>query len=413
MGKIGLVLSGGGARGAYEAGVLHYLRSGLPEKFRSLTIPILSGTSVGAINTAAMAAFADQPSAQSRVLKELWLSMAQEKIYQRNFTALLSFLKSTLQGTISNLLSFNPKKSNNKHIHWGSLLDTAPLEKFLRNALPWKNIAKNILQGPLDAVALSTTNLTTGNVEIFLHRKKKHRYQKIFPTIEGPIGVKHAMASSAIPIIFPSIKIGKYYYADGGIRLFTPTAPAIHLGADKLIIIGLRHRILPQELQTRGKVPRIRKPRVSDQLGRIFNGVFLDHMHYDVEQLNRVNALLELGKEEYGEDFLKRINSRLHQTHQKLNIPNRDFREIRTVVIYPSEVISNLYNRWLQGIDPKGFKFSAFEKLLIQVLDVSPAHGSDLLSYLTFEPGYLKALFEMGYQDALAQKFQFLELFED
>jgi Predicted esterase of the alpha-beta hydrolase superfamily len=413
MSRLAIVLSAGGARGAYEAGVIYYLRTGLPKKLAHRIFPIKTGTSVGAINTVLMASMADNPKLQGEKIKELWLSIRQEDIYRRDFGATAHFIGSTFGGLIRNFTTFNPLKfGNRKGPHFSSFLDTTPLRAYLKKHIPWDNIGKNILNGPVDAVAINATNLQTGQNEVFLQRKPDLDYMGHYRIVEAPIGLEHAMASSAIPIIFPSVRIGDYYYSDGGLRLFTPMSPAIQLGAERLLIIGLRHSPSPGE-KKEAKIPKMQEPTIADQMGRLLNGLFLDRIQYDLEQLKRINTVIDISEKVYGRDYVERVNQRMRKEGLRGDIASRGLKKIRAVEVHPSEFISDIFARWYKRLRKGKSHFSAFEKMMVRLLDIDPTHGQDLLSYLTFAPDYLHEVFELGYQDAQTQRGKIIEIMEE
>ncbi len=415
MSRLALVLSAGGARGAYEAGVIYYIRTGLPKKIALKNFPIKTGTSVGAINTLMMASMSQDPKAQAEKIKHLWLALHQDNIYRRDFFAGMHFLSSTMGGILRNLLTFNPLKlASRGGPHFNSFLDTNPLREYLKKNIPWKNITSNVESGPLDAVAINATNLHTGHNEIFLQRKSVHTYMGHYRIVDGPLGVEHAMASSAIPMVFPSIKIGMDYYADGGIRLFTPMSPAIQLGADRLVLVGLRHIPTQKEIEEELQQRHTHKPpTLADQMGRMLNGFFLDRIQYDVEQLNRINTVIEVSEKVYGRDYLDKINKRMQKEGLKGDIASRGLKKIRAIEVRPSEYISNIFKKWYQRSKKHKFQFSHFEKMMVRLLDIDPTTGMDLLSYLTFAPEYLHELFELGFEDANTQRGKIIEIMED
>jgi NTE family protein len=415
MGRLAIVLSAGGARGAYEAGVIYYIRTGLPKKIGHRIFPIKTGTSVGAINTVAMASLANDPKVQGEKIKELWLSLKQEDIYRRDFGATTHFLGSTFGGIMRNLFTFDPLNiAKRKGPHFYSFLDTSPLRAFLKKHIPWEAITKNVMNGPIDAVAINATNLHTGHNELFLQRKPEVEYLGHYQVVEGPIELDHAMACSAIPMVFPSVKIGDYYYADGGLRLFTPMSPAIQLGADRLVIIGLRHRPTPEETkkETSKDNYKSKEPTIAEQMGRMLNGLFLDRIQYDLEQLHRINTVIEISEKVYGRDYLDKLNQRMRKEGLRGDIASRGLKRIRAVEIHPSDYISEIFKRWYQKQRKSTFQFSAFEKLMVRILDIDPTTGSDLLSYLTFAPEYLHELFELGFEDARTQRGKLIEIME-
>ncbi|HKY64497.1 MAG TPA: patatin-like phospholipase family protein [bacterium] len=411
MGRLALVLAAGGARGAYEAGVLYYLRTGLPAKVAQKAFQIHTGTSVGALNTAAMAAMAEDPKAQAEKIKEVWFSIRQENVYQRDFGATTHFLGSTVGGVMRNLFTFNPFQiGRRKGPHFNSFLDTSPLREFLKKVVPWKAIRKNVLEGPIDAVALNATNLRNGRQELFLQRKPDHEYQGHYGHFDVELNVDHAMASAAIPIIFPAVKLDKTYYADGSLRLFTPMSPAIQLGADSLIVIGLRYRSATLEkLHFKKDMP---EPTIALQLGRLLNGVFLDRIEYDMEQLTRINSIVETSEKVYGPDYLEKLNKKMSRDGLKVDIASRGLRKIQALEIKPSQSISGLFLRWVSRAKKGDFQFAAFEKMLIRLLDIEPSTGSDLLSYLTFAPEYLRTLFDLGFEDAKKNRQRLIEIMD-
>jgi len=413
MGRLALVLSAGGARGAYEAGVIHYIRTGLPKPFCQRHFDILSGTSVGAINIATLASTAEDPRMQGERLKELWCSLKQDNIYRRDFGAASHFLASTVGGIFRNLATFNILKiGRRKGPHFTSFLDTTPLREYLLKTIPFEKIEDNVLHGPLDAVVMNATNLGSGNNELFLQKKPEIRYDGHYIHHEVKIQVEHTMASSAIPIIFPSVKLDNTFYADGGLRLFTPMSPAIQLGADHLIVVGLRRRPTIREIKKEHKNDKKKEPTISDQMGRMLNGLFLDRIQHDFQQLNRINTIIEMSEKVYGKEYLEKVSQAMIKHGLKGDIASRGLKRIKAIEIQPSRSISSLFLQWFKKTKKSDFQFSSFEKMLIRILDIDPATGKDLLSYLTFAPSYLQELFQLGYEDAQRQKSQIIELME-
>src|SRR3990167_5295478 len=229
--KLALVLSGGGARGAYEAGIIHYIRTKLPPAIsRRINFDILCGSSVGAINVCFLGANAHNLEYQGKKAFDLWNDLTQENIYKRGVGPLTKFVSRTMTGVMRNFLSIRANDGSTdgvKKVFFRGLLDTSPLPYFLRKTIPWKQIALNIQNGSMKAMSITTTNVHTGKMELFIDKRPEIHYSGRHPAHFETLDVMHAMASAAIPIFFPAIRIRGNYYCDGGLRLNTPLSPAI------------------------------------------------------------------------------------------------------------------------------------------------------------------------------------------
>lgn len=412
----GLVLSGGGARGAYEAGVMHYIRTALkPHQGSERVFQIKSGSSVGAINTCFMASMAHDPFAQGAQLYTLWKDLRQEWVYKRNMKALASFVGRTSRGVLHNLLTVTPFKSkkNNKidPIHFKGFLDTSPLPHFLKDHINFKKLHQNVQKGPVDAVSLTATNLATGKMELFINRKHDVPYTGEYPHHFVKLEHEHPMASAAIPLIFPPVKVGDTYYTDGGLRLNTPMSPAIQLGATKILIIGLHYKYEVGE-QIHNSVPPGTAPSVGQMVGQVMNSLFLDRIQYDIEQMTRINRMIEWSEKVFGVDYLKQINDMLIAEGIRGDIANRGLRKIKVFNINPSKVISEIFQECYNHHDSRD-DFSAFEKTLLRILDIDPVAGVDILTYLAFMPSYIEKLLDLGYADAEAHRDEIIEFLTD
>ncbi len=411
MGKLALVLSGGGARGAYEAGIIHYIRTGLPKEFASKNFDICCGSSAGAINIAAFVSMAQDPLLQGNRIKELWLSLKQENIYERNLSAAFHFVSTSLGGILRNLTTWDPFKLGQKAgPHFTSLVNTKPLHHFLAKNVSWDQIHKNIHQGPIAAMSITVTNTRTGYSELFISKKREVSYTGDYRSHEVNFEPEHIMASAAIPIFFPPVKVGKAFYTDGSLRLFTPLSPAIQLGANRALVIGLRHRVTPEEKKAYEEKEVLAPPSLAELLGRIMNGLFMDRLQYDMEQLTRINHLIEWSEKVYGKDYLDQINTMIQKEGITGDVASRGLQRIRVVEITPSEFVSQIFGRWFKRKNKGSFSFSAMEKLLTRVLDVDTEGGIELLSYLTFAKDYLKELIDLGYEDAKKNRDKIMEL---
>lgn len=399
---LALVLSGGGARGAYEAGVLHYLRTMLPEPFRSVPFPIQSGSSVGAVNTCFIASTADDLGYQGRQIVELWKELKADHIYFRNTEALTRFLGASLKGIVGNLIrpGYFKDRHDGAH-HFKALFDTQPFRKYLTDVIPWENIAKNVAKGLLHVVSVVATRMRTGVPEIFLQKGQPFCYRGEFEVRPVDLAPEHAMASAAIPIIFSSVLIGEHAYVDGSVRLNTPLSPAIQLGAHRILIIS-PHSQKSYEAPSHECNDLHCPPTLGEHLGKLFNAFFQDRLKYDVSQLRRIDRLIDASEKIYGPDYLKPVNELLGPHHALYKI---DFLEIS-----PSIPIPAVFSEWFQS-SRKGdrWRLSFMERFLMKLLDISPAFSLDLLSYLTFEKDYLTRLMDLGFEDARRQQDRICE----
>ena len=391
--KLALVLSGGGARGAYEAGAIHYIRTQLSPAFKSRAFNVLCGASVGALNTCFMASTAHVPELQGNEIYNLWKNVREENIYKRNLKALFEFLGKNTRGVLMKFL----RRSGSDSPHFPGFLDTSPFLPFIKQAIPWKRITRNVQEGFLDALSIVTTNVFTGRLELFIQKSEKTKYLGDALVHYGPIQPVHAAASAAIPVIFPSVMIDDMAYTDGGLRLNTPLSPAIHLGADSILVIGLNHRAKPGE-----KIPmqgvKGEAPALGQVLGRVMNAIFLDKIQNDMEQLDRINHIIDWCEEVYGKDFIKKMGKFLSKKKNVGSFGERGLKKLRVFRIRPSQDIGDIFSQCFR--EEGSEHFTSFEKFLIRFLDADSKGGIDMLSYISFLPSYLKRLLELGFEDA-------------
>ncbi len=387
-----IVLSGGGARGAYEAGVIHYIRTMLPKPLCYQRFPIQCGSSVGAINTCFLASTADDLDYQAKQMIELWRNLKPENIYIRNNSAFYKLAFYSLLGIFRNLTRFGYfKQKHGKTRHFVSLFDTTPFADYLSKTIQWSKIHENIKKGLLKTVSLVATRMRTGKAEIFYQKGSDAFYQGDYPTHSVDLGPVHAMASSAIPFIFSNILIGDYYYVDGSMRLNTPLSPAIQFGAKRILVIDL-HPPNGEDPFDHGCPESQCPPSLGEHVGKLLNSYFLDRVQYDVDQLRRINRLIDASEKVYGKNYLNEVNQVLEKGH-RLNT-------IDYLQISPSTSLGTIFSDWFNSERKSSVKFSFIEKFLMRLLDVHPAINQDLGSYLTFENGYIEKVIELGFEDA-------------
>lgn len=395
MGSLALVLSGGGARGAYEAGVLHYFRTMLPKRLREMPFPIQSGSSVGAINTCFLASTAADPQEQGRRIVDLWKGLRTDNIYQRNTEALTKFLGATVGGILMNLVrpGYFKKQRKTDH-HFISLFNTKPFRKYLQKTIPWENIPKNVEQGLIESISIVATRMRTGVPEIFLQKGRPYYYRGELEIREVDLAPEHAMASAAIPLIFSSVLIGDHVYVDGSVRLNTPLSPAIQLGARRIVIIS-PHSAKSFEATPQTFKDSVTPPSLGEHLGKLFNAFFQDRLKYDISQLHRIDRLIDASEKVYGPNYLDPVNKLLGPHHALFKI---DYLEIS-----PSVSLPTIFAEWFRSAGRPKWHLSFMERFFMRLLDISPAFSHDLLSYLTFEKDYLARLVDVGFEDAKAQ----------
>lgn len=398
--KIGVVLSGGGSRGAYEVGILHYLRTDFARRLgRHVPIDIVTGTSVGAINAAFMAATASNPDAQSHRIVDAWRALRIEEM--------IGFRPGDLLRGAKLLLGGVPPPPAVGDYSYGGLLNTTGLERFVIRRIPWGGIERSLRSGALSALAVSTTHVGTGHTVVFSASKDPVKEWSRDPFVRHrseKIGPRHVLASAAIPILFPAVKIGEEYFTDGGLRQNTPMSPAIRLGAEKLLVISLRHIQDNSEEMQRERTEAFPKPLFV--AGKALNALLLDHTEYDLARMSRINAILAAGQKAFGDAFAPMINQEL------VALRGAPLRTIEPLHIRPSEDIGALAAQYVNKGKVAIYSPVA-KRLLARLSQGESAHESDLLSYLLFDGGFAEDLIEMGRADAARKEEALLRFFAD
>jgi NTE family protein len=405
--KRALVLSGGGARGAYEAGVLRYLFGELPKKLGGPPrIDLVSGTSVGAIHACFVAATLHQGEERATQLAQAWESLALSELFGSALGELLRLPRRML-GTLRAPKALRAGEPPDRLY---GLLNPDHLERIVRDVIPWPRIRRNLAEGLLDAACVSATEIATGRAAVFMdaHDRDERAWDHDPSMVARPVklGPAHALASAAIPILFPAVRIGDTYYADGGLRVNTPLAPVLRLGADKVMVIALRKGA------TGGAEGDLAARRVASYgnplflFGKVLNALLLDHIDNDIAHLRMLNDVVRKVRATGGEAALTRVNESV------LAERGHAMREIEDFVVRPSQDLGVVAGETLRGIG--GDRPPAAMRLLMRAFDLGDApFESDLLSYVLFDRSYTQRLIALGFEDAQRQGDALAEFFAD
>jgi NTE family protein len=375
---MGLVLTGGGARAAYQVGVLCAI-SEFWKKPDNL-FQIYAGVSAGAINASFLTAGANDFRQACLDLRDLWENLSVDKVYRTDARTLVG-IGSRLMRDLSTGGLF---KSADSHF----LLHTDPLRELIEETLDLEALRRNCRSGKVRGLAVTATNYLSGTAISFFEGAQDiadwNRITRLSQRTE--LTADHIMASSAIPLFFPAIRIGQQYFGDGCIRLSSPLSPAIHLGADKVLGIGIRHNRTIDEVRQANYAP-MERISLADIAGTILNAIFLDMLESDLERMERINRTIEMLPE----------NKRNHHPDQLRVIP--------IMTVRPSVDLGRLA--------AEGFRsFPTSIRYLLRGIGAQGDKGWDLLSYLAFDSSYVHRLLELGYNDALVQRDELEEFLE-
>ncbi len=406
--KRAIVLSGGGARGAYEAGVLRYLFDDFPER-TGLTpkFDIACGTSVGAIHACYLAATAEGVPGRGQRLVDIWRDLNVDEVFHFTASSLMSLPRKIL--SVRRLAG--QLKAGQRPDRLFGLLDTGPLEKLVLEAIPWQNLRRNLRAGLIEAVCVAATQIATGRAVVFVEQLSNDLPSWITETNirMQPIRLMpvHALASAAIPLLFPAVRVGSRYYADGGLRLNTPLAPAVRMGANRVLVIGLSHGVRPSvnEALAQQRTAGFGNPMFL--FGKVLNALMLSPLDADLARLHFVNEIIDNGEEAYGPDFLDRLNTAARRRE------TRAIQRITDLTIRPSADLGLLAGNLVSG-EQGDLELSPFHRIFMKAFgsDAKPQEA-DLLSYLLFDKNFTEPLAELGHADAMAREDELVAFFTD
>ncbi len=385
-----MILSGGGARGAYEVGVLWYIFDdlsrvrGAPPK-----IDILCGTSVGAINACYLAAHLADPVLGMRRLVHLWSEL--------QITRVLGFGAKQFVGIPRLLLGGGAEGTG--------LFDVRPMAELVQREISWRALARALRRKQLRALTVSTTEVTTGRTVVFMQTAPDVDIPRTAPprTLfrSDHIGPHHALASAAIPLLFPPVRIDGELYLDGGLRQNTPIAPALRLGATHVFAIGSSREYKGVRAHEGGS--EVKVPGAAFLLGKVLNAFLLDHVDVDLELLTRLNHVIRDGEATYGHGFVEAMSRHAAKRNQP------PYRHVNAFTLRPTEDMGKLASDHVRRGKLTGNPF--LTKRLLNALDIGVGDEADLASYLLFDGHFCRQLIEMGRADAHAHRDEILAFF--
>lgn len=390
---LGLVLTAGGARGAYQAGVLKRIGELASLRERPSPFAIIAGASAGAINGTMLAARSADLREATSFLAQMWAQLEMHDVFRTGAASLtiggLRWIRDlSLGGLVPNAGT-------------RSLLDAAPLRATIARNIPFARIGEAIRQGHLYAVAISATSYHSGRSFTFVQGRAGHpvwvKSRRVVLPVE--LSVPHVCASAAIPIIFPPVAIdcgtGELYFGDGSLRLVSPFSPAIRLGATHVLAIGIRSQrsadalsraeTFAGERAAAGGTSTVAEPPLAQICGVFLNAIFLDHLDTDFDHLKRMNELIVA----YSGDVLP-------GSAQPLTM-SEPMRIVTPMIVSPSEDLALVAKA-------HAHKMPRLIRHLMDGLGTPDTQSADLMSYLLFDSAYLRALVDIGYRDAGERK---------
>ncbi|WDE01270.1 patatin-like phospholipase family protein [Thalassomonas actiniarum] len=366
--KNALVLTGGGARAAYQVGVLTAIAKFVPRN-HGIPFPILAGTSAGAINTTGLACYASCFHLGVKKLEWVWKNLKTNRIYHSDPLRVFGNIS---KGMLASFQADYATKTAR------SLLNNAPLRDLLNLVVDFKRIDANILRGYLDAVSVTASSYSSGDSISFYQSERAippwHRAKRRGQV--GKINSEHLMASAAIPMIFPSIKLQTEHFGDGSVHQLSPLSPAIHLGAERLFIVGVEQPKEPRHAMENNPHP----PTSATIAGHMLDTVFADTLQSDLERMRRINATLSL------------IPEKQRKSHEGL-------KHIDSLVLNPSHDFNAIASKYFDEL-PLSIR------MLLRCIGIREDSESSITSYLLFEQKYCKHLIKLGFEDAMEKETQ-------
>jgi NTE family protein len=361
-----LVLTGGGARAAYQVGVLSAISKFMPRN-HGIPFPILSGTSAGAINTTSLACYASCFQLSVKKLEWAWKNFNISNIYHSDPINVFSHIgRGMLASFQADYASKTPR----------SLLNNAPLRSLLNNILDFNRIDNNISRGYLSAVSITASSYSTGDsISFYQSDGQIPSWSRAKRSGEvSQLNTEHLMASAAIPMIFPSVKIKNQHFGDGSVHQLSPLSPAIHLGAKKIFVIGVDQPKEPLHANENNPHP----PSSATVAGHLLDSIFADTMHSDLERMARINQTLKL----------------ISTQHRK---ENEGLKHIDTFVINPSHDFNSIATQYYHDL-PLPIR------ILLRGAGIGNDSESSIVSYLLFEKNFCSELIRLGFADAMAKE---------